>query len=332
MLNTLSNRHRKQIIGKKPKASSEWSLSMGILTLVMLFCVLKTPSFVPFVEAVRESLASLPNVFPLWGWQTWKSDDFFQSLDKMTLLAIAKDRTGKISLNPQHFARSCFAKLLSRQQSEGDALLAGLSDYQIKKACIYMVRVRAFLDVIAWAETGSMGNASYTVIVFKGGNRIKNFSTHPFVGGGWKANQNCAFIRRAGKRVCSSASGRYQIMDFNYRSLTQKGIIRDFTPASQDKAAIYYLQQKRVVKDIAFGSFEKAACKVGGHWASFPCNNYRQPQKKMQQLRTVFDRQVLKYLSGFDKIFQEVKQNSSQIVYGQDARSTVKLARYSVEN
>ncbi|MBP0017226.1 MAG: M23 family metallopeptidase [Cyanobacteria bacterium SBLK] len=98
-------------------------------------------------------------------------------------------------------------------------------------------------------------------------------------------------------------------MDFNYRSLTKNGIIRDFTPASQDKAAIYYLQQKGVLKDIAFGNFEKAACKVGGHWASFPCNNYRQPQKKVQQLRYIFDRQVVKYTIGFDETFQELKQN-----------------------
>ncbi|MGK7923960.1 MAG: peptidoglycan DD-metalloendopeptidase family protein [Spirulina sp.] len=289
---------------KKMRASSDWSLSMGILTLTMLFCVLKTPVISPLVEAVQENISSVPNVLSFLGWETWKSDEFFQSLDRVSLLAIASNRF----MNPQNFKRSCFSELLSRQQLEGDGLLNGLSDYQIQKACIYVARIRAFLDVISWAETGSIGEASYTVIVFKGGNRIKNFSTHPFVGGGWKANQNCAFIKRAGKRICSSASGRYQIMDFNYRSLTKNRIIRDFTPASQDKAAIYYLQQKGVLKDIAFGNFERAACKVGGHWASFPCNNYKQPQKKIQQLRYIFDRQVIKYMIGFEETFQELKK------------------------
>ncbi|MEM9542976.1 MAG: peptidoglycan DD-metalloendopeptidase family protein [Cyanobacteria bacterium P01_E01_bin.42] len=292
---------------RKTKTSSDWSLSMGLLTLTMLFCILRTPVIEPLIDTVQENLSSVPDVLNFLGWERWKSDEFFRSLDRVSLLAISSDRS--IMMNPQNFKRSCFSELLSRHQRERDNILNGLSEYQIKKACIYVARIRAFLDVISWAETGSIGEASYTVIVFKGGNRIKNFSTHPFVGGGWKANQNCAFIRRAGKRVCSSASGRYQIMDFNYRSLTKNEIIRDFTPASQDKAAIYYLQQKGVLKDIAFGNFEKAACKVGGHWASFPCNNYRQPQKKIQQLRYVFDRQVVKYTIGFEETFQELKRN-----------------------
>lgn len=310
LVNRLARKRRRKKRDRRyqrTRISSDWSLSMGILTLTMLFCVLKTPVIEPFIETVQENLSSVPDVLNFLGWETWKSDEFFKSLDRISLLAIAPEKS--ILTSPQNFKRSCFSELLSRQKLERDNILNGLSEYQIKKACIYVARIRAFLDAISWAETGSMSEVSYTVIVFKGGNQIKNFSTHPFVGGGWKANQNCAFIRRAGKRVCSSASGRYQIMDFNYRSLTKNGIIRDFTPASQDKAAIYYLQQKGVLEDIAFGNFEKAACKVGGHWASFPCNNYRQPQKKVQQLRYIFDRQVVKYTIGFDETFQELKKN-----------------------
>ena len=157
-------------------------------------------------------------------------------------------------------------------------------------------RLCAFLDTISWAETGKTNrSSSYTYIVFRGAYAFNNFSTHPFVGTGLSPDSNCAFIKRSGRRVCSSASGRYQIMDFNFRKLKLKGWMKDFSPDNQDLAAVYLIYQKGALEDVLEGRFEKAACKAGSIWASFPCNSYRQPQKTMTQLKARYKKQFSVY-------------------------------------
>lgn len=154
-------------------------------------------------------------------------------------------------------------------------------------------QIKAFLDTIALAEVGTIGAEGYNKIVFRGTFNA-NQGQHPFVEGGKKANKNCAYIKTARKRVCSSASGRYQFLDVRYKELRQAGIIKDFTPPSQDIAAIYYLQKLGAYDLIIAGNVEHAFCKVGGFWASFPCNNYQQNPKTAKQLQAIY-RQRLNY-------------------------------------
>lgn len=157
-------------------------------------------------------------------------------------------------------------------------------------------RLCAFLDTISWAETGTTNrSSSYTYIVFRGAYAFNNFSTHPFVGTGLSPGSNCAFIKRSGRHVCSSASGRYQIMDFVFRKLKLRGWMKDFSPDNQDLAAVYLIYQKGALEDVLEGRFEKAACKAGSIWASFPCNSYRQPQKTMTQLKARYKKQFSLY-------------------------------------
>lgn len=154
-------------------------------------------------------------------------------------------------------------------------------------------RLCAFLDTISWAETGTTNrSSSYTYIVFRGAYAFKDFSTHPFVRTERSSSSNCRFIKRSGKVVCSSASGRYQMMDFTFQRLKSKGWIKNFSSDHQDVAAVYLIYEKGALDDVLEGRFEKAACKVGSVWASFPCNSYKQPQKTIAQLKMTYNKQL----------------------------------------
>ena len=207
------------------------------------------------------------------------------STRKVTLAAIVADpRTSKGTLSTPKptsldlLAKNCSKKSTAKSLKESEA------------------RVCAFLDTISWAETGTTDRStSYTYIAFKGADRIKTFSTHPFVDTGVKPSSNCAFIPSLGRRICSSASGRYQVTDFNFQELKSKGIVEDFSPVSQDAIALYYIKNKGALNDVLEGRFEKAVCKVGNVWASFPCNSYNQPQKGVSKLKEIYQKQLAQY-------------------------------------
>ncbi|HEY9875979.1 MAG TPA: glycoside hydrolase family 104 protein [Candidatus Obscuribacterales bacterium] len=144
--------------------------------------------------------------------------------------------------------------------------------------------LKAFLDVISWAETGTTEPISYQTLVFNG--FFNNFSTHPKI-------KQCKPI--GGRRICSTAAGRYQIMGFNWDALASKLQLQDFSPESQDKMALYFIQRKGAMPDVLAGRFEKAACKVGGIWASFPCNSYGQHPKSMRTLKQFYQQRLSLY-------------------------------------
>lgn len=156
----------------------------------------------------------------------------------------------------------------------------------------YSPEIEAFLDVIQWAETGTLDESGYKYIVFQGYKPNLDLSKgHPFVEGGLKASENCEVV--LGKRLCSSASGAYQVMDFNWKKLKSSLNLTDFSPASQDEMAIALIEEAGAMEDVRSLNFRAAACKVGKVWASFPCNNYGQPQKLMQELEQKY-RQILR--------------------------------------
>ncbi|MFL9458206.1 lysozyme [Tolypothrix bouteillei VB521301_2] len=148
----------------------------------------------------------------------------------------------------------------------------------------YSPKLSAFLATIRWAETGTSEPESYRKLVFNG--TFDDFSTHP-------QKKQCAPIN--GKRVCSTASGAYQMLNRSWQDLAPKLNLKDFSPASQDKMAIEYIRRNNALDDVEAGRFDTAVCKVGRVWASLICNNYRQPQKSLAELRSVYQKNVEKY-------------------------------------
>jgi len=53
--------------------------------------------------------------------------------------------------------------------------------------------------------------------------------------------------------------------------------LSDFTPLSQDKAAIFLLAQRAAMIPITTGDVGVAIDRVSAIWASFPGNEYKQP-------------------------------------------------------
>lgn len=78
----------------------------------------------------------------------------------------------------------------------------------------------------------------------------------------------------------SSAAGRYQILKNTAKMLKMK----DFTPESQDTAAVQLIMQAGAYNLALKGEFEEALLKINKIWASIPGSPYGQPVKKMKDV------------------------------------------------
>lgn len=123
--------------------------------------------------------------------------------------------------------------------------------------------VRKTLDAISWAE-----GADYGTLV--GGGQFSDFSRHP---------KKSVHIGRLG--INSTAAGRYQFVGKTWDGLAKEFGFTDFSPETQDMAAIALLQRRGVLKDVLAGNWEKVVNSRGmsEEWASFPKNVYGQGGK-----------------------------------------------------
>ncbi len=146
------------------------------------------------------------------------------------------------------------------------------------------IRIRAFLDTVAWAEVGTVEPSGYQALVFQG--KFSSFTTHPKI-------TQCAWV--GWRWTCSTAAGRYQVMDYEWERWHVVLKLKDFSPRSQDALAIQLIKEKGALPDVEAGKFESAACKVGAVWASFPCNSYEQHPKSISELKAIYWQQLAKY-------------------------------------
>lgn len=139
--------------------------------------------------------------------------------------------------------------------------------------------IAAFLAAIRYAEGTSRKPDPYRV-VFNYKVTLRNLSDHPYNTGEWKgATYN-------GK--LTTAAGAYQITITTWRGLKSKLGLKDFSPASQDKAAIELIRYRGALDLVKSGQFAEAVIKVNKEWASMPGAGYGQPEKKLAELTTVF--------------------------------------------
>lgn len=139
-------------------------------------------------------------------------------------------------------------------------------------------QIKAFLDALAWAE--GTDSADGYKIMFTGA-IADSLADHP--------------RQLQGSGLVSDAAGRYQFLSTTWDSYAQKLGLTDFSPESQDKAAIAILEENGVPALLAAGDIEGAFCKVGSVWASLPCNDYGQPQKDSQALVQRYQESLSKY-------------------------------------
>lgn len=149
--------------------------------------------------------------------------------------------------------------------------------------------VKAFLKMIRFAE-GTAGENGYRV-VYSYEKVLQNLSDHPHTTGEWKGKVlSDTYCKNAGlgPGCKSTAAGAYQITITTWRNLKKTLSLPDFSPNSQDLAAIELIREKGALKDIESGKIEAAIYKVRKIWASIPGNSYGQPNKKLSDLLTVF--------------------------------------------
>lgn len=145
--------------------------------------------------------------------------------------------------------------------------------------------LKAFLDMIAWAELGpdllSVSDDGYNVLVGSTNNKLDLFY-------GYADHPRRVVQVRPG--LTSTAAGRYQILKRNFDYYRRTLHLPDFGPASQDKIALQLIRECNAVADINAGKVESAIHKCRSRWASLPGAGYAQPEKKMADLIAAYRR------------------------------------------
>jgi len=128
--------------------------------------------------------------------------------------------------------------------------------------------IRAFLLMIQYAE-GTLGTNAYRMMY--GGGLFFSFRQHP--------NQ---MITKGG--FTSTAAGAYQFLYRTWAELQKQLQLPDFSPSSQDRAAIELIRRKGAFEDVQAGRTAAAIYKCRKVWASFPGAGYGQSERSLQSL------------------------------------------------
>jgi muramidase (phage lysozyme) len=108
----------------------------------------------------------------------------------------------------------------------------------------------AMLDTIAWAEgTNDKYNIAYTGATFA------SYEAHP-------RQIYCA------NEICSDAAGRYQFLSTTWGPIADRLKLPDFSPASQDRAAIQLLKDNNCYGAAVRGDVRSMADRCWAVWAS----------------------------------------------------------------
>lgn len=141
--------------------------------------------------------------------------------------------------------------------------------------------VRAFLRLIRSAE-GTAGADGYRMLF--GGALFEGFADHPRV-----------TVERSGYR--STAAGAYQFLASTWDETARALGLRDFSPASQDLAALGRIAARGALDDVRGGRLSAAVGKCSKEWASLPGSPYGQPVITMDRARELYAR------AGGDEVF-----------------------------
>lgn len=136
---------------------------------------------------------------------------------------------------------------------------------------LYHPQVRAFLALIRTGE-GTSGPNGYRTMF--GGSLFTSFADHPR-----------QLVVRGGYR--STAAGAYQFLTGTWDEMASKYGLTDFTPDSQDVAAVGLIKRRGALADVLDGRFRAAIDKCNKEWASLPGSPYGQPTLSYTRAQSV---------------------------------------------
>jgi len=132
-------------------------------------------------------------------------------------------------------------------------------------AALHDANVQAFLRVIRAGES-SQEQSAYTVMF--GGSHFDGFAAHPN-------------ITHVSGTLRSTAAGAYQFLFSSWGECQRALALPDFSPHSQDLAAVYLIDRRKALEDVLAGRIEEAIRKCNREWASLPGSPYGQPTRTM---------------------------------------------------
>ena len=116
--------------------------------------------------------------------------------------------------------------------------------------------VRAFRKLIRYAEHYPDKSDNFYDTLY-GGDRFVGYTTHPH--------------RRVFKwRKWSDAAGAYQILFSTWSEAKGRGIVSDFSPASQDRLAFEKLRTRGALSAICSGDLTTAYRRLVNEWTALP--------------------------------------------------------------
>lgn len=143
---------------------------------------------------------------------------------------------------------------------------------QVNYADLQNNNVKAFLRVIRSGE-GTADEGGYKRLF--GGGTFASYAEHPDI-----------TVKKG--RYTSTAAGAYQFLTSTWKETASIMGIRDFSPASQDMAAVGRIAARGALDDVKAGRFERAIKKCAYEWASLPTSPYGQPTITMASALVTF--------------------------------------------
>lgn len=138
--------------------------------------------------------------------------------------------------------------------------------------------LRAFLAVIRHCE-GTAGPDGYRTLF--GGELFDSFADHP-------RRQITRALK--GRPITSTAAGAYQFLARTWDECRRALNLPDFSPESQDLAAVFLIRRRGALADVEAGRIEAALRKCNREWASLPGAPYGQPTKPLAECLAVYHR------------------------------------------
>lgn len=125
--------------------------------------------------------------------------------------------------------------------------------------------VRALLAVIRRGE-GTADAAGYRRMF--GGELFDSYADHP---------RKRITKTLGGRAITSTAAGAYQFLSSTWDETARALGLHDFSPASQDLAAVGRIAARGALDDAKAGRLDAALPKIAKEWASMPGSTYGQP-------------------------------------------------------
>jgi len=212
--------------------------------------------------------------------QGWANAELYKAADVITIMKRAPTHEPwdhHENINPDQFSPANLDVSVGEgSQSVKYNVPPSVGTPPTKTGNVEQDNIAAFLWTIRVCEGTSGANGYNTMFT---GKTFSGFADHPRI-------KNTASVK--GRPITSTAAGAYQFLASTWDSVKKALSLKDFSPASQDKAAVLLIQQKGALDDVKAGRIANATRKVSSVWASLPGNKDNQGGKSLEAVQTYY--------------------------------------------